>query len=254
MMHIVSYSGGLASFFEAKLCVEKYGRENTVLVFCDTKTEDEDLYRFLKDTTNYLGLDLITLTEGRDIWEVAYDRKFLFNSRVADCTIKLKIELFHEYIGQFDPTNITVHIGFDYMEQHRMDKAIPHYNPVKVESLIMRTCMTKDSMRYELEKLCITLPRLYRLGFAHNNCGGFCFKAGIGHFKLLLEKLPDRFDYHMEKERELIELIGKPYAILKRKGTPYTLYQFKEDLTRNGTQLSLDAELDIGGCSCFTDY
>ena len=53
MKHIISYSGGLASFFEAKLAIEKYGQDNVELVFCDTKSEDEDLYRFLDDTEKY---------------------------------------------------------------------------------------------------------------------------------------------------------------------------------------------------------
>ena len=58
MKHIISYSGGLASFFEAKLSIEKYGRENVELIFCDTKTEDEELYNFLNDTEKYLNKKL----------------------------------------------------------------------------------------------------------------------------------------------------------------------------------------------------
>ena len=53
MKHIISYSGGLASFFEAKLAIEKYGSDNVDLVFCDTLSEDKDLYRFLIDTEKY---------------------------------------------------------------------------------------------------------------------------------------------------------------------------------------------------------
>jgi hypothetical protein len=40
---IISYSGGLGSFAAAHLAQHKYGAHNCVLVFTDTKTEDEDL-------------------------------------------------------------------------------------------------------------------------------------------------------------------------------------------------------------------
>ena len=250
MKHIISYSGGLASFFEAKLCIEEYGKENVELVFCDTKSENYDLYRFLKDTEKYLGKKIKYLTEGRDIWEVAFDRNYMFNSQVAECTIKLKIEMFMEYIYQYDMNDITVHIGYDYTELHRLERTRPYYK-CKVDSLISRSELTKQNMKDELCNIGIVLPLLYRLGFSHNNCNGFCFKAGIGHFKQLYIKMPDVFNYHMNKELELREQMGKDVSILKRFGGPYTLYQLKQDFIRNGTQLSFDEEFDIGGCSCF---
>jgi len=48
--HIVSFSGGMGSFAEAKSCVDKFGKENVLLLFSDTLMEDEDLYRFIKET------------------------------------------------------------------------------------------------------------------------------------------------------------------------------------------------------------
>jgi len=49
--------------------------------------------------------------------------------------------------------------------------------------------MMKDEMMAWLVREGIALPRLYGLGFSHNNCGGFCIKAGQANFKLLLEIL-----------------------------------------------------------------
>ena len=257
MKHIISFSGGLASFFEAKLSIEKYGKENVELVFCDTNSEDEDLYRFIKDAEKYLGMEVIRLVDGRDIWECAFEDNFLYNSRVANCTIKLKMRLFKRYIKQYTKDEITVHIGFDFTEMHRFERTEKHYK-CKVESLIIDTTLEKYSMRVELEKLGIKLPLLYRLGFAHNNCGGFCFKAGIGHFKQLYLKLPDRYDYHMNKEQELIKQIGRDVSILKRvrnnEKVTLTLKDLKEDFIKQGTQLSFFEEYDIGGCDCFVDY
>ena len=255
MKHIISYSGGLASFFEAKLSIEKYGKENIELVFCDTKSEDEDLYRFLDDTEKYLDMKIIRLVDGRDIWECAYQDNFLYNSRIANCTVYLKMRLFKKYIKQFNPLDITVHIGFNYLEKHRFDRTKPHYLPIKIESLIMNTTLSQGKMIEQLKEINIKLPKLYKLGFVHNNCGGFCFKAGIGHFQQLYEKMPDRYDYHMNKEQELIKQIGQKVSILKRvrngNKTNLTLKDLKKEFIQNGTQLSFLESYDIGGCDCF---
>lgn len=42
--------------------------------------------------------------------------------------------------------------------------------------------INKNEMIKNLRLLGIKPPRLYSMGFAHNNCGGFCVKAGKGHF------------------------------------------------------------------------
>jgi len=255
MKHIISFSGGLASFFEAKLSIEKYGKENVELIFCDTKSEDEDLYRFLDDAEKYLDVKIIKLVDGRDIWDCAFQDNFLYNSRVANCSPYLKMRLFKRYIKQYKPNEIIVHIGFDFTEMHRFERTKKHYLPIKIESLIAETSLTKYNMKKQVQCLGIELPLLYRLGFAHNNCGGFCFRAGIGHFKQLYEKLPKRFDYHMNKEQELIKQIGKDVSILKRvrngKKVNLTLKALKEEFINGGTQLSWEEEFDIGGCDCF---
>src|SRR6056297_1859324 len=160
MKHIISFSGGLASFFEAKLSIEKYGKNNVELVFCDTKSEDKDLYRFLRDSEKYFGLKITKLVDGRDIWECAFKDNFLYNSRVANCTVYLKMRQFHKYIKKYKPNEIVVHIGFDYTEQHRFDKSKKHYLPIKIESLILDTTLTKNNMRQEIQKLGIELPLL----------------------------------------------------------------------------------------------
>lgn len=81
-------------------------------------------------------------------------------------------------------------------------------------------------------------PRLYELGFPHNNCGGFCVKQGHAAFANLLEQLPDRFAYHEAKEAEFRETTGKHAAILR------------ERAEAGGQQLALD---DWGGCGCMVD-
>jgi len=59
MKHIVFYSGGIGSYFTAKRVIEKYGKEDVILLFTDTKIEDDDLYRFIQETSNKLDVELI---------------------------------------------------------------------------------------------------------------------------------------------------------------------------------------------------
>ena len=92
--HIVMFSGGIGSWMTAKKVVDAVGSENVTLLFSDVKGnsdnphigEDEDTYRFLKDASEQLGAKLVTVVDGRDIWEIFRDKKFLGNSRLAPCS------------------------------------------------------------------------------------------------------------------------------------------------------------------------
>ena len=66
----------------------------------------------------------------------------------------------------------------------------------------------------ELRAIGIKEPRLYGAGFAHNNCGGFCVKAGKGQMVHLLNTLPERYLEHERKELEFQEFIGSKVTIL----------------------------------------
>ena len=51
----------------------------------------------------------------------------------------------------------------------------------------------------------LQLPRLYSMGFAHNNCGGFRIKAGRASFANLLRRMPERYARHEQQEWETRE-------------------------------------------------
>jgi hypothetical protein len=91
------------------------------------------------------------------------------------------------------------------------------------------------------------------MGFSHNNCGGFCVKAGQGHFALLLRQLPEVYAHHEQKEEDLREYLGKDVAIMKDRsgGTsrPLTMREFRQGIQACTIQPDM---FDIGGCGCFT--
>lgn len=59
---VVGFSGGVTSAEAAYLALQEYPREEVVLLWHDTKSEDEDTVRFLKESAEWLGMP-ITLGE-----------------------------------------------------------------------------------------------------------------------------------------------------------------------------------------------
>lgn len=260
MKHIIFYSGGIGSYFAAKRVCEKYPKEDVILLFTDTLIEDEDLYRFIEESAKKLGAELVTISDGRTPWEVAHDVKFLPNSRIAQCSHHLKQKVAEKYIKEnYKPEECILYLGIDWTEQHRKNAPIAHWSPYRVEfPLCEEPYLNKpDMLRMLKEEDGIEIPRLYQLGFAHNNCGGFCFRAGVGHFKNLLEKMPERYAIHEQKEQELRKYLNKDVSILRRTRSSQkvniTLEELRKELQSQHQQLSFEDLIDVGGCGCFVN-
>lgn len=261
MKHIVSISGGVGSYFTLKRVLEKNNKADVVPVFMDTLAEDGDLYRFLDDIENKLDIQITRLCVGKTPIELAFERKYLWNSRVAECSIKLKSKHFREWlIANYKPTECVLYLGIDWTETHRKSAIERNYEPYRVEfPMCEKPLLDKPEMIEQLKNDGIEVPRLYKLGFAHNNCKGCCVKAGIGQYRNLL--LKDRVTFlEMEnKEQAFRNKFGKDVSILKRKGKPFTLRQLRMTVETEPKQLDLfslepltqDECNDIGGCSCF---
>lgn len=256
MKHIVFYSGGLGSWMTAKRVIERYGKENVILLFTDTLMEDEDLYRFLDDTEKDFGIEITRIADGRDVWEVFRDVRFIGNSKIAPCSHVLKQKKSKEWIKEhFTPDECILYLGIDWTEEHRTKAPRKNWSPYRVEyPMCEEPYLTKIDVVKELEKTGIERPRLYEQGFAHNNCGGFCVRGGQGHFIQLLEKNPERYAYHEQKELDMREFLGKDYTILTRvrngEKQNITLKELREEYEREPKQIDM---FDVGGCGCFVD-
>lgn len=255
MKRVVMYSGGLGSWGAACRVIEQHGKDDVTLLFTDTRMEDEDLYRFLRETSADFGVEITVLADGRDPWEVFHDVRYLGNTRVDPCSKILKRDLADKWLkANCVPAETVCYLGIDWTERHRYDATRLRFEAMgfRLEApLCDPPYVSKATLQANLAARGIALPHLYDLGFAHNNCGGFCIKAGQGHFATLLEKLPERYAYHEGKEEALRQHLGKDVAILRDRAGGVS-----KPLTLRDLRLRIEAkqaieEDEIGGCGCF---
>lgn len=257
MKHVVMFSGGLGSWAAAKRVAQAIAPEKPILFFTDTLIEDEDLYRFLDEAAANVGGELVRVAEGRTPWQVFFDERMLGNSRIDPCSKVLKRQVSHRWLrDNFDPNTTRIYVGIDWSESHRYERlrdrhaaqGWQYFAPLCEAPYITRTDVIAWAKREGL-----TPPRLYGMGFSHNNCGGFCVKAGKGHFARLLKQMPERYREHEAEEQRFRAFIGRDVSILtdvvQETKTPLTLEAFRERIEA-GKQVDM---FDIGGCGCFVD-
>jgi hypothetical protein len=254
--HVVMFSGGITSWAAARRVTAAHGKKDVTLLFTDTLIEDEDCYRFLDEAAANIGLPIVKLAEGRDVWQVFHDERFLGNSRIDPCSRILKREMADRYMKQnFDPADTVRYVGIDWTEAHRYERLKVRLAPWKVEApLCEPPFLTKQDCIAWATAEGLEPPRLYSMGFSHNNCGGFCIKAGQGHFALLYKRMPERYAYHEQKEQEMREYLGRDISILseERNGEKHTLtlQALRERIEKRPQQVDFT---EIGGCGCFID-
>ena len=266
MKHVVMFSGGIGSWLTAKRVVEAAGAENVTLLFSDVKGgnenphvgEDEDTYRFIDEAAAQLGAKLVKLVEGRDIWEVFRDRRFLGNSRIAPCSHELKQKPAKKWIWEnCDPEDTLISVGIDWTETHRLPAVAKGYAPYKIAApLTVEPFFTKKQMIQEAESVGLKPPRLYSLGFKHNNCGGGCVRAGQSQFKLLLDTMPDRFAEWEKQEEKMRDFLGVEVTILNRvvngQKLPFSLKELRE-VAQNQPTL-IDYTDEGTSCNCVSSW
>src|SRR5262245_45177929 len=95
---VVMFSSGAGSWAAARRVADECGTDDLWLVFADVKGistsphagEDDDNYRFLAEAARDVGGRLVVVSDGRDIWQVFKDKRFLGNTRQANCSHLLK--------------------------------------------------------------------------------------------------------------------------------------------------------------------
>lgn len=207
--------------------------------------------------------------DGRGTWDIFVDVGFLGNTRIDPCSRILKRERSSLYIHEnFLPQDTDIAIGIDWTESDRHTTAKPNWEPYNLIAPLIDFNIDKDE--YEKHVFSVTgieKSSRYELGLPHDNCGGFCVKAGLGHYKLLLKNDRDSYLYHEQKLEDTIDKIGR-YPFLRKtvNGTLHyitlreyriyletgNLYVDNKLILCNGEVDDMKEwdEIDFGGCGC----
>lgn len=207
---------------------------------------------FVSRSARQLGASLVLLTLGLDLWELARKKRAIPNTRMGFCSQMLKRDLLDGWREANAPGS-TVYVGFDWMEEDRLERMRARLPDVRVEApLTWRPRVDHDDAVRETQSDGLPLPMVYKLGLPHNNCLRYgCVKGGLAYWARLLEVLPDSYARSEKAEGELIQFLDRPCAILQdRTGgdtKPMTLKQFRERIQSAPRQATLFDQDDWGG-------
>jgi len=227
MKHIVGVSGGLASFEAWRRTLEEFGPEYTLPVFADVGTvwengqivsgEDQDLHRFLADTEKLLGQEVIRLKHDRytDIWDAFFHQRYVTNGRIDTCSKFLKRQVIHRFEREHYPC-VSV-LGYSWLEKARAEE-FRSRNRMCRFPLCEPPYVTNEEISAWLLERGIRPPGLYDFGFQHNNCGGMCFKAGLGQAYDLWRHAPHRYEYNERKQEQFLRTVSPHGLFLKKSG------------------------------------
>lgn len=249
---VAFFSGGVSSYLAAKRAVQKYGADNTVLLFTDTMIEDEDLHRFLGEAAGKLGAMLVKIADGRDPWKVFQDKRYVGNTRASVCSIELKVKPAQKWVKEHCTENTVLVFGIDEFEAHRVGPIAKNWSPHECWFPLVENPTSYRERERELADDGLKRPRLYDMGFAHNNCGGFCVKAGQSHFATLYRTIPERYAHHAKKEREAIDSGINHSGIIRVMTDGVTKYLPLDEYAKT-IESGLFDEFDTRGCGCFSE-
>jgi hypothetical protein len=201
----VWFSCGAASAVAAKLTIEKYGKDNTILIVNNPVDEEhEDNQRFLKDVEQWIGIDIIRAvntkiqtTSAVDVWNM---RKYMSGINGAPCTLLLKKQARYE----FELNNkIDYHVlGFTKDEQDRHERFVK-FERENVIPVLIDANLSKGNCFNILENAGIELPYIYKLGYPNANCIGCVKSSSPTYWNLVREKHPEVFFQRAEQSRRI---------------------------------------------------
>lgn len=207
MHHIVSVGGGISStWLLVDRVIAKYGKENVTAVICPVANEHADVWRLVSAVEAKYGITIERIGKPYSIWDIFFNEGMMGNVFADPCSRILKREKMAAYMkANHNPANTVLHVGITADEIDRMLAIQANW---KRQGYTVRAELADEPKlgRETLIQLCEAefgfIPLMYRQGMKHNNCGGFCIKAGKAQFARLLW-----YDRKTYIEHETMELL-----------------------------------------------
>lgn len=244
---VVGFSGGVTSAWCAGWALQNFPREEVVLLWHDTKEEDEDTYRFKDQMAAALGMPITERSDGRSVTEVARDEGKLPNDMSAFCSRILKQEQGNKYICDLQQEGydeIIRVIGYSAMEPSRVQfatalgwKQSSFFCNVYPRFPLIETKTTKQQCWDWCNcTMGVTPPRMYEWS-DHANCPG-CFRGGKDYWLAVKRNMPEVF----ERRKALEEEFG--FTIING----CSLVQLETDGLKR--KVNRKEKITIGSCEC----
>lgn len=184
---VVSVGGGWASTYE----LVKWTLDNKLDVtyaYCPILQDDKQLIAAVEKkfgiTVHRIGPHGGVMPHsfsGFDVWHVFFAMRILGNSRLDPCSRVLKREAMAKFIKLHDIPK--VYLGITMSEIDRMLAIKKNYKAQGIEAAAPLGGLPEANKVTKSLSIFGFSPSTYLQLLAHNNCGGWCVKAGKGHTK-----------------------------------------------------------------------
>lgn len=239
---VVGFSGGVTSAWCAGWALRNFPKDEVILLFHDTKEEDEDTYRFLREMVAKLDHPLTERSDGRSVTELAYDHNALPNNMMAFCSHELKIEPGNRFIEELRDSGVDEIVkvfGFSANETERVQRMVamgwkmgftPRF-PIIEEGATKQDCADWCTCT-----MGIAIPRMYTWS-DHANCVG-CVRGGKAYWLAVKDNAPEVFEQRKRLEAEFNATFNRRYSLVQIEN---------EGLFRN---VNRKEAIEVGPCEC----
>lgn len=202
---VVGYSGGVTSAWCLAWALREYPHHEVVALFHDTKSEDADTYRYLREMATLLGTDITERSDGRSVEQVEDDENALANNRMAFCSRILKILPRNRYFTELRESGVTeivLVLAFTSKEPERMQRAAANSwaGGYTVRFPLAEQAITKQMCADWSHALGVRVPSMY-VWSDHANCIG-CRRGGKAYWLEVAKRFPGHFKRAKDREEQ----------------------------------------------------
>ncbi len=229
------WSGGITSAVACKVAIDLFGVENCDVIMLDTKNEDEDTYRFMKDCAKWFGKDINTITalgdKYRTLEEIWYKNKSLNVANGAICSSIAKRDLRIKWQKENGYKYQVFGFEFSKREFNRALSITINYPDAKAIFPLLMLGYDKEKCIEIVKDANIEIPRAYKYGFHNNNClKTGCVQGGIGYWQKMHREFPEKYDKMAKVEHDLTNLKGHQVTMCKHQSKDAKLKPNRENL------------------------